>query len=203
MEDTAVRTRAERRAHALAMLQSMNAEAWVASASPSGERHLVPLSTVWDGRRIIVAVDRRSATARNLAATRKARVALGQTGDVVMIDTALNKSVDVDSAPAEVASAFADQADWDPRDAGGPSEGYVYLCLLPERVQVWRSVAEHRGRDHACRSLARLTRKSVSAEHVGQQRRGFLRYPHCEPRLACCEVQRELKEWAAQLLCCG
>lgn len=149
MRAFAVRTGAERKAHALARLRAGQAEVWVASASASGVPHLVPLSLAWDGRRVILAVDRQSLTARNVIASGRTRLALGKTSDVVMIDARLEGSVNLEDAPPELAQAFADQAGWDPRCAGdlpGTRSGYVFLCLLPERIQVWRDVSEHPGR---------------------------------------------------------
>jgi hypothetical protein len=53
----------------------------------------VPLSLGWDGVKVILSVDRPSVTARNIAASGRARLALGETGDVVMIDARLEKAV--------------------------------------------------------------------------------------------------------------
>jgi general stress protein 26 len=150
MPESKVRTGPERKAHALARLAARHAEGWVASASASGVPHLVPLSFAWDNQTVILSVDRQSVTARNLTASGRARLALGQTGDVVMIDARLAQAVSLADAPAELLQAFAGQADWDPRHAGGlPGSrdgGYVFLCLRPERIQVWRDVSEHPGR---------------------------------------------------------
>jgi hypothetical protein len=146
----AARTSEERKAHALTALSTRYVEVWVASASLDGVPHLVPLSLAWDGRVVIISVDRRSATARNIASSGRARLALGQTGDVVMIDAVLEANFSLREAPEKLMETFAGQADWDPRDAlglpGSRDGGYVYLCLLPNRVQVWRSEAEHAGR---------------------------------------------------------
>jgi hypothetical protein len=68
-----------------------------------------------------------------------------------MIDARLQRSVNLADAPPELAQAFADQADWDPRHAralpANRGDGYTYLCLLPERIQVWRNAPEHPGYD--------------------------------------------------------
>jgi hypothetical protein len=150
MRTDSVRSGPERKAHALAKLRARHAEAWVASASGRGTPHLVPLSLAWDGRTVTISVGRRSLTARNIGASAKARLALGETGDVVMIDAGLDRSVNLADAPPELAQGFADQADWDPRHAhalpASSDDGYVYLCLRPERIQVWRNAPEHPGR---------------------------------------------------------
>jgi hypothetical protein len=149
MQSPIVRTGGERKADALARLQARYAEAWVASASSSGVPHLVPLSLAWDGERVILSVDRQSVTARNIIVSRRARLALGETSDVVIIDARLAEAVNLEDAHPDLTQAFADQADWDPRhsdDLPASRSGYVFLCLRPERVQVWRHASEHPGR---------------------------------------------------------
>jgi hypothetical protein len=133
----------QRTADALATLQAQRADVWVASAAPSGTAHLVPLSFAWDGEQIILATERVAATARNIVATGRARLALGHTRDVVMIDAVLGQQVALAEAPAAIAERYAAQADWDPRTAGGD---FVYLLLRPDRIQVWREANELAGR---------------------------------------------------------
>ncbi len=139
----APRPLAQRKADALAKLTAPTADVWVATASADGDPHLVPLSLAWDGDRIILATERRSATAQNLARSGRARLALGPERDVVMFDAVLVSLIDVGEAPAVLAGSFAAQADWDPRDA---PEGYVYIVLAPERIQAWREANEIPGR---------------------------------------------------------
>lgn len=134
---------AQRQADALAKLSAPTADVWVATASPGGDAHLVPLSLGWDGDRIILATERRSTTAQNLARAGRARLALGPERDVVVVDAVLVSLIEVADAPAVVAEAFAAQADWDPRDA---ADGYVYAVLAPERIQAWREANELPGR---------------------------------------------------------
>jgi hypothetical protein len=131
------RDRATRKADALAMLATPGADVWVATASPTGAPHLVPVSLAWIDERVVVAVEGRSVTARNIAASGVARLALGSTRDVVMIDATLEVTVDVDEDDL-LGAAYAAQADWDPR----LSAGYVFLVLRPVRLQAWREVNE-------------------------------------------------------------
>jgi Pyridoxamine 5'-phosphate oxidase len=137
------RTGLERKTDVLAKLEARHPDAWVASASPRGRAHLVPLSFAWDGERIILATEQRSATARNIAASNRARLALGGTRDVAMIDALLHEAVDLERASTELADAYARQTDWDPRDARGD---YLFLLLRPDRIQAWREVDEIAGR---------------------------------------------------------
>ena len=92
---------------------------------------------------MVLALEASSLTARNVLEQRRARLALGPTRDVVIIDAVLDSSVPVKDAPSELAGPYAQQADWDPRSEG---DGYVYLLLRPERIQVWREANELRGR---------------------------------------------------------
>ena len=123
------------------MLATPAIDVWVATASAAGAPHLVPVSLAWVDDRVVVAVPGTSVTARNLAASRAARLAVGATRDVVMIDAVLEKAVDV-TAGDPLGTAYVAQADWDPRD----SAGYEFLVLRPVRVQAWREVNEIPGR---------------------------------------------------------
>jgi hypothetical protein len=133
----------QRKADTLAKLTAPAADAWVATAGDSGRPHLVPLSIAWIDERIVLAVEATSVTARNLLAGGVARLGLGVTRDVAMVDVVVDASHEVDGSPADIADAYAQQSDWDPREAG---EGYLYLVLRPQRVQAWTEVHELAGR---------------------------------------------------------
>ncbi|MFE5310905.1 pyridoxamine 5'-phosphate oxidase family protein [Isoptericola sp. NPDC056605] len=141
------RPRDQRRADTLAILRTPARDVWVATASVSPDGtpvpYLVPLSLAWVDDRVVLALEATSRTGRNLLATGTARLSLGATRDVVMIDAVLERSVRVAEAPPELAEGYAAQADWDPRPGG---EHDVYLVLLPRRVQAWREVDELAGR---------------------------------------------------------
>lgn len=118
-------------------------DAWVATASASGEAHLVPLSFAWDGERITLATEASSATGRNLAASHRARLGFGHTRDVVLVDAVVERTWSVAEAPDGVAEGYAAQVDWDPRTAAGT---FVFLDLRPVRIQAWREENEIAGR---------------------------------------------------------
>ena len=130
-----------RKADALAMLATPAIDVWVATASPAGAVHLVPLSLAWVDGAVVIALEATAVTARNLAASGSARLAVGPTRDVVMIDAVVEKTVDV-ASDVPLAMAYAAQADWDPRD----STGYEFVVLRPVRVQAWREANEIPGR---------------------------------------------------------
>ena len=135
------RDRETRKADTLAMLATPAIDVWVATASAAGGPHLVPVSLAWVDERVVIAVEATSVTARNLNASSRARLAVGPTRDVVMIDGVLEKAVDV-ATDDELGAAYVGQADWDPRR----SMGYVFLVLRPVRVQAWREANEIAGR---------------------------------------------------------
>jgi hypothetical protein len=141
--DVATRSTEERKADALAKLTAVNANVWVASASPSGAVYLVPVSHTWNGTEVVVATGPSSRTVANITANPKVRLALGETRDVVMIDAVLVNVVPIPHAPAALADGYAAQAGWDPRSDEGD---YVYLVLGPERIQVSREGEELTGR---------------------------------------------------------
>lgn len=135
------RDRESRKADTLAMLTTPAIDTWVATASAAGVPHLVPVSLAWVDERIVIAVEASSVTARNLATSGTARLAVGPTRDVVMVDALREKTVDV-AADDELGEAYVAQADWDPRG----DTGYVFLVLRPVRVQAWREANEIAGR---------------------------------------------------------
>jgi hypothetical protein len=141
------RSAAVRKVDTLAKLEAIGQDVWIASASLSATglpvAHLVPLSLAWIDNRVVLALQASSQTAHNVLEQRRARLALGPTRDVVIIDAVLDRFVDVKDAPAELAGRYANQADWDPRSEG---DGYIYLLLRPERIQAWREENELRGR---------------------------------------------------------
>ena len=135
------RDRETRKADTLAMLGTPAIDVWVATASATGAPHLVPVSLAWVDERVVIAVEATSVTARNVTASGQARLAVGPTRDVVMIDAVLEETVDV-AADDALGAAYVAQADWDPRR----DTGYVFLVLRPVRVQAWREVNEIAGR---------------------------------------------------------
>ncbi|MBX6371589.1 MAG: pyridoxamine 5'-phosphate oxidase family protein [Acidothermus sp.] len=136
------RSRAQRRRdteHRLAH----DVDIWVASASADGEPYLVPLSFDWDGESLLVATPTHSRTGRNLAATKTARLGLGHTRDVIMIDGDV-EVLEIDELPTEVGHRFAARAGFDPRSLDTP---YRWFRIVPRRIQAWREVNELAGRD--------------------------------------------------------
>ena len=138
---SAARDRATRTTDALALLATPAIDVWVATASASGEPHLVPVSLLWVDERVVISVEKSSVTARNLAESGQARLAVGPTRDVVMIEAVLERTCDVEDDD-QLWTAYVGQADWDPRRGSG----YVFLVLRPTRVQAWREANEMTGR---------------------------------------------------------
>ena len=137
------RSTSQRKADARAILDARPPDVWVATASPAGEPHLVPLSFAWDEDAVTIAVQTDSATGRNIVASGKARLGFGTTRDVVMVDAVLTSHARASEADDGVVDRYAAKTKWDPRDE---EDEYVYLVLQPQRVQVWREANEIAGR---------------------------------------------------------
>lgn len=141
MTAPAARSTAERVRDTLARLEQ-DVDAWVATAHPGdGTPYLVPLSFLWDGRTLLFSTPTASPTARNLADTGQARVALGTTRDVVMLEGTV---VATDGVDEELGTAFAARTGFDPREL---TTAYTWFRVTPRRVQAWREENELRGRE--------------------------------------------------------
>lgn len=136
-----MRSAAQRKSDAVEKL-SNDQDVWVATADDSGIAHLVPLSLCWHEGMVIVAVEARSRTARNASASGQARLALGPSRDVVMIDAQASVVTRQDAGLA-ITGSYRERTGWEPGSDGGE---WVYVLLRPVRIQVWRDVAEIAGR---------------------------------------------------------
>ena len=118
-------------------------DVWIASAGANGSAYLIPLSFCWDGSTLTIATPKNSRTARNLTRARRARMALGPTRDVVILEGLLEiiPEAHVDDG---LASSFASATGFDPRQS---DVEYVYFRMTPQRVQAWREENELAGRD--------------------------------------------------------
>ncbi|MFH8754417.1 pyridoxamine 5'-phosphate oxidase family protein [Streptomyces atroolivaceus] len=117
-------------------------DAWVATASAHGVPCLVPLSFVWDGGTLLLATRRTNPTAVNVTPSGQARVTLGHTRDVVLIEGTA-EIVEGADLSAESGDVFAAKLGWDPR--GRPA--WVYLRITPDTVKAWREENELSGRE--------------------------------------------------------
>jgi len=114
---------------------------WVASSGETGEAYLVPLSYYWDGSTLTMATPRAARTARNLIRAGWARVALGHTRDVVIVEGPVEEiAIGADTA---LEDAHARATGFDPRTL---STEYVYLRITPHEIQAWREANELPGR---------------------------------------------------------
>jgi hypothetical protein len=130
------RSKAERCAQVLSRLESED-KLWIATATADGSAHLVPFSFVWDGERISMATAQDNPAARNAARTGKARLALGNIHDIVLIDGAITV-IAREALDNTLAERLSRVSAIDARQA----PGYVYLQLTPIRIQAWWSAAE-------------------------------------------------------------
>jgi hypothetical protein len=116
-------------------------DVWVASASADGDAYLVPLSFAWDGARLTIAVSESSVTGRNIARSGWARLGLGPTRDVVIVEGPVEVVRVGDDD--ELAFAHAAKAGFDAREATGR---WIFLRVTPRTIQAWREVNELDGR---------------------------------------------------------
>lgn len=136
------RTREQRRRDTEQRL-SQDIDLWVATASVSGDAYLVPLSFDWDGETLLLATPVNSPTGRNLAASRRIRLGLGETRDVTIIEGDV-ELVGLAALPGDDADRFAARTGFDPREEG---PGYSWYRVRPRRIQAWREANELAGRD--------------------------------------------------------
>jgi hypothetical protein len=113
-------------------------DCWVASADEAGRAYLVPLSFYWDGSALVLATPRSSRTATNLVRAGVARIGLGPTRDVVLVDGRVSEGVD-----DTVADAHTEHTGFDAR---AEPEDYVYLRVMPTEIRAWREANELAGR---------------------------------------------------------
>ena len=133
----APRSRAQRRRDTEDRL-AHDIDLWLASASTDGAPYLVPVSFDWDGAALLVATPAGSPTGRNLAVTRVARLALGHTRDVSMIEGEV-EVLEMDALPPDQGDRFATRAGFDPRTL---TTRYCWFRITPRRIQAWREVDE-------------------------------------------------------------
>ena len=130
----------DRKADALSRLAD-DGDLWLATAGTDRIPCVVPLSFWWDGDTIYFATLGRNPTSLNIDGGGPARVILGHTRDVVLIDgRALRLSHE--EADQLCADKYAVKTGWDPRD----SKGYVFFRFSFERVESWRELNEHADR---------------------------------------------------------
>ena len=138
-----VRTPRQRKQDALGRLDR-DTDAWVATAGPAdGAPYLVPLSFLWDGTTMLIATPSDSVTSRNLQATGRARLGVGPTRDLVLIEGTVDSAQAATDIPPETGDAFAAKTGFDPREL----TGYLYFRIRPRRVQAWREADELPGRE--------------------------------------------------------
>lgn len=134
------RSRSQRKLDVLARLRG-DVDVWVASADEVGGAYLVPLSYYWDDATLTLATPRASRTAVNLVRAGWARVALGPTRDVVIIEGPL-EAIPIGTDP-RLEDAHAQATGFDPRTL---AEQYIYLQITPRNIQAWREANEIEGR---------------------------------------------------------
>ncbi|MFJ6011061.1 pyridoxamine 5'-phosphate oxidase family protein [Streptomyces sp. NPDC092952] len=115
---------------------------WVSTAHPEHGPHQVPLWFLWDGQAVWLCTTAASATARNVRAEPRVRLALQDTMDVVLLQGEAECFSDRE-VPGEAADAYTAKFGWDPRTEEAP---HLYVRVAPRTVRAWHGVPELRGR---------------------------------------------------------
>jgi len=136
-----LRTTPERIADTLELL-ARNGDGWLATASPQGGAHLIAVSACWTGEAVLLATRGDSLTARNLAATGAARLAIGAPDDAVLLDVTVTDRRASGPTSGELGTTFTGAMGWDPADEPG---AWDYFVLMPRRVQAYRGYGERPG----------------------------------------------------------
>lgn len=140
LTENIVRDLTTRIADAQAKLES-DVDVWVSSAGDDGRGYLVPLSYYWDRQVLTMAAHPRSPTVRNLQRIGWARVALGPTRDVLIVEGPVN--IFPTTGHDELAALHAAATGFDTRGEDVP---YTFIQLKPETIQAWRNAGELHGR---------------------------------------------------------
>ncbi|MFF8933200.1 pyridoxamine 5'-phosphate oxidase family protein [Streptomyces paradoxus] len=143
MTSAPVRSAEQRKKDTLHRLDH-DVDAWVATADgATGTPYLVPLSFLWNGSYLLFATPASSPTGRNLAASGRARVGIGPTRNVVLVEGTV-ETVQPAELTEQDAELFAAKTGFDPRRLATP---YLYFRVVPRRVQAWREADELDGRE--------------------------------------------------------
>jgi len=134
------RTPEERKRDVVGTLES-EVDGWLASASEHGDAYLIPISFYWDGQSLLLATPESSLTVRNLRRAGVARLGIGPTRDVVIIDGAV-EFIDAGAIDPALAERYAEETGWDPRTDGRN----VFFRIVPRTIQAWREANELAGR---------------------------------------------------------
>ena len=114
-------------------------DAWVSTAN-SDRPWLVPLSFLWHDGKLLFGIDASAVTGWNIRASGRARVALADAQDVVLIDGSATVE-DLSQLADETAARYRAKHGSDLRDwATG------LLVVTPTKVQAWRGEPELEGK---------------------------------------------------------
>ena len=114
-------------------------DVWVATASPEGTPHLIPLSMAWIDGKVMCVTYTNSPTTRNVIATSQARCSLDSTTDVIILKTS-GQIMQMDQCSDDLVQEMVEQFRWDPRNS--PEIGWSVLTMTPLMIQAWNTEPE-------------------------------------------------------------
>nr|WP_097232977.1 pyridoxamine 5'-phosphate oxidase [Streptomyces zhaozhouensis] len=138
------RTGAQRRRD-LQTRMEQEPDCWVATAGTEASDGgaapcMVPLSFLWWDGTVLCNTRRTNPTARNVAANGRAVISLGDTRDVVLMETTGELLPD-EALPPAVSEAFVTKSGWDPRGRAP----WRFLRFRPHRIRAWHEEHEIEG----------------------------------------------------------
>lgn len=131
------RTPEQRKADLLARLER-EIDIWVATADAEGVPCLVPLWFVWHDEAVWLCTRLTNPTGRNLRDGGRARLALGDTRDVVLVDVRCGPTR-CGGCPRRRLRPSRVKTGWDPRE---DHTSYAFFQVRPRAVQAWCEVRE-------------------------------------------------------------
>ncbi|MFF7794808.1 pyridoxamine 5'-phosphate oxidase family protein [Streptomyces sp. NPDC007991] len=126
------RTPGQRKADLLERMER-ETDIWVATADTEGVPRLVPLWFVWHDEAVWLCTRLTNPTGRNLRDGRRARLAFGDTRDVVLVDGDV-ETFTTPRVPSAAAEAFRAKTGWDPRE---DHASYAFFRVRPRAAQAW------------------------------------------------------------------
>jgi predicted pyridoxine 5'-phosphate oxidase superfamily flavin-nucleotide-binding protein len=126
------RTPGQRKADLLTRMER-EIDIWVATADTEGVPCLVPLWFVWHDEAVWLCTRLTNPTGRLLRDGRRARLAFGDTRDVVLVDGEA-ETFTIPEVPSAAAEAFRAKTGWDPRE---DHASYAFFRVRPRAAQAW------------------------------------------------------------------
>ena len=115
---------------------------WLATAGAASGAHVIAVSACWTDGALLIATRADSPTARNLAESGSATLALGTPTDATLVEVTLVERRPSGGGGGELGATFTREMGWDPADEPG---SWDYFLLAPRRIQAYRGYGDRQG----------------------------------------------------------